>query len=138
MSTWLGKAIRFVSDTAVGLTDSSLSRVGLGSVIPDSAYSSTKSADAWSQVQNLGNTASNSVLNTVVPGAGTVTGALQTFNPTAKTTAPAVSPVPTASPAPLLNAPVTPAAVKEDYTDYYIVGGVLLALVVLIIIFLKR
>jgi hypothetical protein len=138
MATIFGKIIRGIGDIVVGTADTTLSRVGLGSVIPDSAYSSTTSANAWTSVQKLGNVASNTALNAVAPGAGTITGALQNLNPKAATTS--GSTVPTAPgtimPAVTMQNNATPN--EPDYTDYYIVGGVLLVLLILIIIFLMK
>lgn len=139
MATWFGKAIRFVSDTAVGLTDSTLSLVGAGGVIPNSAYSSSKSAGAWNQVADLKNVASNAILNAVAPGSGSVLGAAQKLNPSQRSGSGSSST--TGSPVNIpanASIPASQTAESSDTTTYIILGSILLVLIVSIILFRRK
>lgn len=153
MSTIFGKIIRGVSDAAVGVVDTTFSTIGAGGLIPDGAYSSNKSADAWTAVQDVTNSVKNTVLNAVAPGAGTLLGGLQSLNPSQRssgsgTTAPATLPntgtqtsvrnsTPTVSTATTANRR-TSATGSNINTTYIIIGAIVLILLVLLIILLLK
>jgi hypothetical protein len=84
-TTWAGstatKALQTASDVALGVIEQPLNTVGLGNVIPDSAYSSKISAQAANMTFAAHDKVSNAILSKVAPGVGSVTSAAQKNNP---------------------------------------------------------
>ena len=77
---FINNIFKGVGDLAVGSADMTLSSFGAGNVIGDNAYSSKRRAGISNQVQDVVNPIKNALLNTVVPGLGVATGALQNMN----------------------------------------------------------
>jgi hypothetical protein len=144
--SWFSKVGDFIKDVAVASVDSALSSVGQGNVIKDSSYSSQKFASAATGFQTVTNKVGTAVVTYFVPPLGAGVAYLQKNNapkPSGSSATVDESIVPdslqgfnyTLDPALISqNSPVD----EEDNTAYFIVGGVLLVLLVLILIYLLK
>lgn len=143
MSFW-----SFVKDVVVASADSALSSVGAGNVIKDSAYSNQNFADASQKFQTVTNKVGTAVVTYFAPPVGAGVALLQRNNlkPDTSTDEDPIELSPgntgyntlTGYSSIKQSTNNVPIEASEDFTDYYIVGGIMLVLLVLIIIFLLK
>lgn len=91
---FLSGILQTIGDLGVGIADSALGVVGLGNVITDGAYSSSKAAGTQKTIGGVVQGASDILVNTFVPGSGAVLAGVQAVgNKTKPSTAQVVSTV---------------------------------------------
>lgn len=81
---FLSGILQTIGDLGVGIADSALGVVGLGNVISDAAYSSSRAAGTQKNIGGVVQGAADILVNTMVPGSGAVLAAVQHVGATAK------------------------------------------------------